>query len=193
MPVEAKSSSLVTPQCAQVLAIANSAEALGDREHPIRLYAAVVPLLVTNLTKARSALPPNSPQFAKLLAQTGKGLLDAKAWTQAEVVLREALATREAKEPDAWTTFNTKSMLGGALLGQKKYAEAEPLLKAGYEGMKKRAEKLPPGSKDRLAQALDRLIELPEATNKPDDAKKWEDEKAKLPGAATAKPGPEKK
>ncbi len=27
-------------------------------------------------------------------------------------------------------------MLGGALLGQKKYAEAEPLLLKGYEGMK---------------------------------------------------------
>ena len=41
-------------------------------------------------------------------------------------------------EPDTWTTFNTKSMLGGALLGQKKYAEAEPLLLKGYAGMKRR-------------------------------------------------------
>ena len=50
-------------------------------------------------------------------------------------------------------------MLGGALLGQKQYAEAEPLLVAGYEGMQKR-EKSPPAEPDRLLEALDRLIEL---------------------------------
>jgi hypothetical protein len=43
-------------------------------------------------------------------------------------VLRESLALREKKKPDAWTRFNTKSMLGGALLRQKNYADAEPLL-----------------------------------------------------------------
>jgi len=35
-------------------------------------------------------------------------------------------------------------MLGGSLLGQKKYAEAEPLLLSGYEGMKQREVKIPP-------------------------------------------------
>ena len=53
-------------------------------------------------------------------------------------MLREVLAIREKVRPDAWTTFNTKSMLGEALLGQKRYAEAEPLLLAGYRGMKER-------------------------------------------------------
>lgn len=32
------------------------------------------------------------------------------------------------QESDEWTTFNTKSMLRGALLGQKKYSVADPLL-----------------------------------------------------------------
>ena len=41
----------------------------------------------------------------------------------------------ENTQPDVWTTFNTQSLLGGAP-GQKKFAEAEPLLLAGYEGMK---------------------------------------------------------
>ena len=48
-------------------------------------------------------------------------------------------------------------MLGGALLGQKKYAEAEPLLLAGYEGMKQREAKIPPEGKVRLTEALERL------------------------------------
>jgi eukaryotic-like serine/threonine-protein kinase len=62
----------------------------------------------------------------------------------------------------------------------QKYADAEPLLKAGYEGMKQRSDKIPPVSKKRFVGAVDRLIELSEATNKLDDAKMWKDEKAKL-------------
>ncbi len=40
------------------------------------------------------------------------GLLEQKKWTEAEPLLRECLAIREKKEPDAWTTFNTKSLPG---------------------------------------------------------------------------------
>ena len=61
------------------------------------------------------------------------------------------------------------------------------------EGMKQRAEKIPPIGKVRLAEVLDRLIELAEATGKPEDAKMWKDEKAKLPGESTPKPASEKK
>jgi len=145
------------------------------------------------LTEARAELPAGSPQLAGMLAQAGLLLLKTKNCAEAEAVVREALTIREAKESDAWTTFNTKSLLGGALLGQKKYAASEPLLKAGYEGMKQRAEKIPPEGKLRLGEALDRLVELAEATGKADDAKKWKDEKARLPGASTPKAGPEKK
>ena len=65
-------------------------------------------------------------------------LLELKAYTDAEPILRECLAIRKKTHPDLWSTFNVKSMLGGALLGQKKFMDAEPLLKAGYEGMKLR-------------------------------------------------------
>jgi eukaryotic-like serine/threonine-protein kinase len=137
------------------------------------------------LTEDRAALPAGSPQLAGALAQAGSSLLKLKNWTDAEPVLRESLTIRETKVPDDWRTFSTKSLLGGALLGQKKYAEAEPLLRAGYEGLKQRAEKIAPDRKDLPGEALDRLIELAEATNNPDDAKAWKDEKAKL--AAVAK------
>ena len=51
---------------------------------------------------------------------------------------------REKSQPDLWSTFNKQSLLSGALLGQKKYAEAEPLLLSGDEGMKQRAKTIPP-------------------------------------------------
>ena len=93
-------------------------------------------LLQEQLTEARQVLPKDSPQLAGLLARISTGLLDRKQWVEAEPPLRECLAIRAKREPDAWSTFNTKSMLGGALFGMKKYDEAEPLLVSGYEGMK---------------------------------------------------------
>jgi hypothetical protein len=80
-------------------------------------------------------------------------------------------------------------MLGAALLGQKKFAEAEPLLRAGYQGVKTRAEKIPPEVKVlRLGEGLDRLIALAEATGNADEAKAWRDERAKLTDATSSKP-----
>ena len=58
-------------------------------------------------------------------------------------------------------------------MGQKKYADAESLLLAGYEGMKKREAKIPPQGKVRLTEALERLVQLYEATNKKDETAKW--------------------
>ena len=103
-------------------------------------------------------------------------LLSAKAFDQAEPLLRECLAIREKTQPDVWSTFNTKSMLGGALLGQKKYAEAEPLLLAGYEKMKQREKTIPPEGKIRIPEAIERLVQLYEATDRKDEVAKWRKE-----------------
>jgi eukaryotic-like serine/threonine-protein kinase len=137
------------------------------------------------LEDVHAQFPKDSLQLAAQLAPIGLSLLQAKAFTEAETVLRECLAIREKKQADEWTTFGTKSMLGGALLGQKKLAAAEPLLLAGYDGLKQREAKIPPQGKVRLVEALERLLKLNEALDKKDDAAKWRREldaaKAKLP------------
>ena len=133
-------------------------------------------------------------QLADDLAMLGAALLRQAKWPEAEPILRECLAIRAGSSPDAWNTFNIRSLLGGSLLGQGRSAEAELLIVSGYEGMKARADKIPPQFRNlRLGQALDRLIALAEATNKPDDAKAWKEEKAKLPAEAMTKPSGEKK
>ena len=133
---------------------------------------------------ARKSLPRESPQLAGMLAQVGWTLLQLKAFTDAEPLLRECLAIREKQQAESWTTFNTQSMLGGALLGQKKYAEAEPLLLKGYEGMKAREKTIPPQGKVRLTEAAERLVQLYEATGNAADAERWRKELE----AARAKP-----
>jgi hypothetical protein len=148
--------------------------------------------LVALVDVLRKQGPKDSPQFARLLAQVALALLGCGQHAAAEPLLRECLTIRAKQEPDAWTTFNTRSLLGGALLGQKKYAEAKPLLLQGYQGMKQREKTIPPQAATRIPEALDRLIELYTATNKPDEVEKWRAERAKYPQAK--KPiAPEKK
>ena len=134
----------------------------------------------------------HSPGYATALGQLGLVQLESRMWAQAESTLRECLAIQELRQPDEWSTFNTRSVLGGALLGQKRYDEAEPLLRAGYEGMTRRADKILLRNRVCLREALDRLIAFAEATNKPDDAKAWKAERAKWP-ANPPKPGTEKR
>jgi tetratricopeptide (TPR) repeat protein len=132
-----------------------------------------------------------SPDYASELATLGLNLLQQKKWTEADPVLRECLTIRAKVQPADWRTFNTQAMLGGALVGQGKYAEAEPLLLAGYAGMKQREKAIPSQGLARIPEALDRLIELYTATDKPEEVTKWRAERAKYPDVAP--PPPERK
>ena len=96
------------------------------------------------------------------------------------------MALREKAQPDDWRMFDAQSLLGGSLLGRKKYAEAEPLLLKGYEGLRQWEKALEPRDAARVVEALDRLIELYSATTKPDEAKKWREERARYPEAKNA-------
>ncbi|HVJ82604.1 MAG TPA: tetratricopeptide repeat protein, partial [Planctomycetia bacterium] len=145
-------------------------EAAGDLEKAIewrrKLLAA---------TSARFGA--ESEEHAFELAALGGALLQRKEWSEAEKVLRECLALRSKFDPDGWTVCNTRSALGGALSGLKRFADAEPLLVQGWEGLKRHEAKLPPTAKNRLPEALDRLVELYEATGKKEEAAKWRKER----------------
>lgn len=111
------------------------------------------------------------------MAVLGMNLLNQKKWSEAEPVLRECLKAREAKQPDEWSTFNTRAHLGWALKGLKRYEEAEPLVVSGYEGIKAREDKIPPQGKMRLPEAECRVIQLYQDWGRPEKAAEW---KAKL-------------
>jgi serine/threonine protein kinase/tetratricopeptide (TPR) repeat protein len=122
-----------------------------------------------NLLKStRPSLPAESPDLADTFVGLGEVLLAARKFAEAEGSLREGLTIREKKMPDNWRTFHTKSMLGAAVAGQKRYAEAEPLLVGGYEGLKKCAEKIPGSQKALLSEAAERLTRLYKAWEKPE-------------------------
>ena len=107
---------------------------------------------------------------------------------EAEPLLRQALAIRQAKLPDDWVTFDTRSLLGGLLLDRKNFAEAEPLLVSGYEGLQAREARIPARYKKRLAEAGARVVALYAAWGQNDKAEKW---RARLSTATKpARPGP---
>ncbi|HMP70559.1 MAG TPA: tetratricopeptide repeat protein [Pirellulaceae bacterium] len=138
-------------------------------------------LMEEMLVDARRDLPPDSPQLAGQLAEFGLSLLEMNGYAAAEPLLRECLAIREKYQAEDWTTCETQSMLGGALLGQAKYAEAEPLLLKGYEGMKAREESIPPQATRYVTTALDRLIELYTLLDKPEEIEKYRELRAAYP------------
>ena len=94
------------------------------------------------------------------LAVASRDLLDDGNFAEAEPLARECLALRKNEIPDDWRSFNARVLLGRALLGLKKYAEAEPLLLTGYKGMEQRAEKMPAKGRAHLKETLQSLVQL---------------------------------
>jgi tetratricopeptide (TPR) repeat protein len=137
------------------------------------LYAQAEPLWVMLLEVQRRQFGPGHRQVADTLAALGLSRLRLQKHAEAGPLLRECLTIRAREQPDAWPTFNTRSLLGGSLLGQGKYAEAEPLLVAGYEGMKAREAQIPAPSKVRLTEALERLVQLYDAWGRKGEADGW--------------------
>jgi eukaryotic-like serine/threonine-protein kinase len=146
------------------------------------------------LAVVKEKVGPESEAYAAGLERLGSSLLQRQKYADAEPILGECLAIRK-KQSETWTTFHTQSLLGAALLGEAKYADAEPLLVQGYQGMKK-SEKEPgqghhgSATGERLAEALERLVQLYDAWGMKDKADEWRKEwdEAKSPSKATANP-----
>jgi hypothetical protein len=65
-------------------------------------------------------------------------------------------------------------MLGACLLAESKFAEAEPLIVSGYEGLKARETRIPPPvAKARLTEAEGRVVRLYEFWGKTVKAAEW--------------------
>jgi serine/threonine protein kinase/Tfp pilus assembly protein PilF len=93
--------------------------------------------------------------------------------TEAESLALECRDLYDKLLPDDWRAFETRSLLGGILLAQKKYADAEPLLVGGYDGLKQREERIPAHDRRCLKETTQHVIDLYEATARPEKAADW--------------------
>jgi tetratricopeptide (TPR) repeat protein len=131
------------------------------------------------LERRRRVLGAEHPNTAKVLTSLGELKLEQRECADAERFFREALSVREKKTPDAWERFYVQSLLGAALAGQTKYADAEPLLIAGYQGLIERRTTIPFENRSALDQIPHWIVQLYESWAKPDKALAWRDPVAK--------------
>ena len=110
-------------------------------------------------------MPDNHPGVAGSLIVLGKNLVQQEKFDEAEPLLRECLAIRQkALPPDHWRIYSAMSILGECLTGLGQWAEAEPLLLDGYQGLHENSDAIPGQYRDvRLREALERIVNLYEA------------------------------
>ncbi len=127
----------------------------------------------------RAKLPAGErAELAESMAELARTLLLEQRFAEAETLAHECLEVREKEQPNDWETFEARTLVGRSVLGQRRPAEAEPLMLAGCMGMKDRAGKVPPWEQWRLRDALQSLIQFYDNTGKADDAAKWRRELA---------------
>jgi serine/threonine protein kinase len=127
--------------------------------------------LTEALALDRKILKPGELATRTCLTALARLRLTQWKFAEAESLLREAMNGSGNQNTQIWDTFDRQSLLGASLLGQSRYAEAEPLLLSGYEGLLKQS---PAISADaNLLQAGDRLVQLYAAWGKPAQAEDW--------------------
>jgi hypothetical protein len=151
--------------------------------------------LVQNLLANVQGYGEKMPGFALAsIGFVGETLLREGDFVEAESFLRVYLDLAAKQPSDGGFRFPAESALGACLLEQKSYKEAERLLLSGYNGLLKSEDKSPAaitrqrasGRQSDLTEALERLVQLYEEWDKPNEAAKW---RKKLEAAkAAAKP-----
>jgi tetratricopeptide (TPR) repeat protein len=152
-------------------------------------YEEAAPLIAEAEGRLRGPQEENNPRLAFVLGMRGHNLVAQKKYAEAERPLRECLAIWKKRLPHGGEYFlalsrrgaarecaYAKSLLGACLLGRKKYADAEPLLLQGYEGLKPQPEVREdtiPLARRYEAEALERLVRLYDETSNPDKAAEW--------------------
>jgi tetratricopeptide (TPR) repeat protein len=119
-------------------------------------------------------LAPDSLALADNRFQLANCLLWLGNYGEAESLLRKCQQVFDHEQRGRSSTFRVRGLLWWALLGQKKYAEAEPLLVQAHEGLRqRRADPASEPATSFLNETVERLVQLYEAWGKPDQAALW--------------------
>jgi tetratricopeptide (TPR) repeat protein len=111
-----------------------------------------VAMATEQVRAARKQFPTDRPQLAAALADTGKALLDAKAYADAEPLYKEVLAIRTAKlGADHLDTILSRDSLALLYWSMKKLDQSIPLLE---ENLERRKAELDPDDPEMLGRRV---------------------------------------
>ena len=155
-----------------------SANTLAEAYKRLERFGDAIGVLQPALQTVRlrsSPTPEERKLTAALLLTITTCLKQLDRLKEAELAAQESVAIRKEIMPDEWGYFNSLSIYGDCLLKQGNLAEAEPLLLQGAEGLQERANILPESEKAKiLTDAVERLVKLYSALDKPDEVNKWQ-------------------
>jgi serine/threonine protein kinase len=141
----------------------------GNLEQALRLHHQAALAI-----EKRKFVHPDAAWIVRSLSAVHEEL---KQYEAAEVWRRKWLVVvKDQAGPDSVAYAEDLAALGANLLQQKKYADAEPLLLRGYEGMKTREREIPLQSRACLTEAVEGLVQLYDAWGRTDEAGKWRKE-----------------
>ncbi len=126
-----------------------------------------------SLVGQRHTVGAENPDTMVAAAELALAYLSQGKFTESERLAREAVEFDRKKRPDDWQRFRAESLLGASLAGQKKYAEAEPLLLEGYQGMVIRKERIEVPDWYHLNRAHEWIVQLYQDWGKPAQAAEW--------------------
>jgi tetratricopeptide (TPR) repeat protein len=125
------------------------------------------------LAGCRHALGPDNPHTMASAADLALAYVSQGRFVPAEALARESLEFNRKNQPDDWQRYRAESLLGTSWAGQKKYAEAEPLLLEGYQGMLVRKDRIALPDRYHLDRSHEWLVQLYQAWGKPEKAAEW--------------------
>ena len=136
-------------------------------------YALAEALAAHVLAGRRRALGSEHPDTMPSAPDLALAYVSQRKFAESEPLAREAMEAATKAEPDGWQRFRAESLLGASLAGRKEYAEAEPLLLQGYQGMLARKDSINVPDRYHLYLAHQWLVELYQAWGKPAKAAEW--------------------
>ncbi len=126
--------------------------------------------LVAEETHASGASSPSTTEarieLALIYASEGKYAL-------AEPMVRQALEAVKNAPADNWVRLTAESVMGTTLVGEKRYAEAEPMMLHAYRGMLAGEGRVDAPDRDCVDFTRKWLVKLYEDWGRPDQAAEW--------------------
>jgi hypothetical protein len=136
-------------------------------------FSQAEPYAVELLAGRRHTLGQNNSSTMDAAADLAEIYVEERKFSAAEPLAREASEWDNKNRTDVWRNYRSKTLLGASLAGQRKFADAEPLLLEGYEGMTARKQKMESDELQEIDRAARWIAGMYDTWGKPDQASKW--------------------